>query len=96
MEQILKNIEERAKNYFTMTNEEKDDILADFTNLYVKAKVKPGASFSYIVDELNKDITKVEAQNRYELAAVMNEVRNGLIEVVREMDAAHKQQINKQ
>jgi hypothetical protein len=48
------------------------------------------------VTELNKDITKVEAQNRYELAAVMNEVRNGLIEVVKEMDAAHKQQINKQ
>jgi hypothetical protein len=96
MEQILKNIEERAKNYFNLSNEEKDDILADFTNLYVKAKIKPGASFQFIVDELNKDIAKVEAQNRYELAAVMNEVRNGLIEVVKEMDAAHKQQINKQ
>lgn len=96
MQQIFKNIENRAENYFNMTDEEKDEILADFANTYVKAKIKPGATFQYVVDELSKDIVKVESDNRFELAAIMTEVRNGLVEVVKEMDLIHKQNLNKQ
>lgn len=95
MEKFFEKIEERAVNYFTMSDEEKDELLADFANIYIKGKFKVGITFKHILNDLQKDIEKIENQNRFELAALLNDVRISLEEVAEELDAQHKQQINK-
>lgn len=95
MEKFFEQIEQRATNYFTMTEDEKDELLADFANIYIKGKFKVGITFRHILNDLEKDIEKIEAQNRFELAALLNDVKISLSEVADELDAQHKQQINK-
>lgn len=95
MDKFFDKIEERASNYFQMSDEDKDELLADFANIYIKGKFKIGITFQNILQDLEKDIEKVSNDNRFELAALMTEVRNSLLEVVDELDALHKQQINK-
>jgi hypothetical protein len=95
MEKFFEKIEERAVNYFTMSDEEKDELLADFANIYIKGKFKVGITFKHILNDLQKDIEKIENQNRFELAALLNDVRISLQEVAEELDAQHKEQINK-
>lgn len=95
MEKFFEQIEQRATNYFTMTEDEKDELLADFANIYIKGKFKVGITFRHILNDLEKDIEKIEAQNRFELAALLNDVKISLSEVAEELDAQHKQQINK-
>lgn len=95
MDKFFDKIEERASNYFQMSDEDKDDLLADFANTYIKGKFRVGMTFQHILGELSKDIEQVSNDNRFELAALMTEVRNSLLEVVDELDAQHKQQLNK-
>ena len=95
MEKFFEKIEERAINYFTMTDEEKDELLADFANIYIKGKFKVGITFQHVINDLEKDIERIESQNRYELAALLNDVRISLTEVADELEAQHKKQINK-
>jgi len=93
MEKFFEAIEERAKNYFEMTEDEKDEILADFANIYIKGKFRVGTTFKDILGDLRKDIEMSEQSNRFELAAVMTDVRNSLMEVVDELDKQHKDQM---
>lgn len=95
MEKFFEQIEKRATNYFTMTEDEKDELLADFANIYIKGKFKVGITFRHVLNDLEKDIEKIENQNRFELAALLNDVKISLREVADELDAQHKQQINK-
>lgn len=95
MEKFFEQIEKRATNYFTMSEDEKDELLADFANIYIKGKFKVGITFKHILNDLQKDIEKIENQNRFELAALLNDVRISLQEVAEELDAQHKEQINK-
>ena len=88
-------MEERAINYFSMTEDEKDELLADFANIYIKGKFKVGITFQHVLNDLEKDIERIESQNRFELAALLNDVRISLAEVAEELDAQHKEQINK-
>jgi len=95
MEKFFEKIEERAINYFSMTEDEKDELLADFANIYIKGKFKVGITFQHVLNDLEKDIERIESQNRFELAALLNDVRISLAEVAEELDAQHKEQINK-
>jgi len=93
MEKFFESIEDRAKNYFEMTEDEKDEILADFANIYIKGKFRIGTTFKDILEDLRKDIETSEQTNRFELAAVMTDVRNSLMEVVDELNKQHKDQM---
>jgi hypothetical protein len=93
MEKFFEAIEDRAKNYFEMTEDEKDEILADFANIYIKGKFRVGTTFKDVLEDLRKDIEMSEQSNRFELAAVMTDVRNSLMEVVDELDKQHKDQM---
>jgi hypothetical protein len=95
MEKFFEQIEKRAINYFTMSEDDKDELLADFANIYIKGKFKVGITFQHVLRDLEKDIERIEGQNRFELAALLNDVRISLSEVAEELDAQHKQQINK-
>jgi len=93
MEKFFEAIEDRAKNYFEMTEDEKDEILADFANIYIKGKFRVGITFQHVLEDLRKDIETLEQSNRFELAAVMTDVRNSLMEVVDELNKQHKDQM---
>ena len=95
MEKFFEAIEDRAKNYFEMSDDEKDEILADFANIYIKGKFRVGTTFRDVLKDLQQDIEMSEQSNRFELAAVMTDVRNSLIEVVDELEKQHKDQLNK-
>lgn len=95
MDEFLKQVEIKAKNFFELSDDEKDIILAEFADYYIRAKVKAGKNQKGIIDSLTKDIIKVEGDNRFELAAVMNMVKNSFINIIDEMDQLHKQQTNK-
>ena len=95
MEKFFEQIEKRAINYFTMSEDDKDELLADFANIYIKGKFKVGITFQHVLRDLEKDIERIEGQNRFELAALLNDVRISLSEVAEELDSQHKQQINK-
>jgi len=58
-----------------------------------KGKFRVGTTFKDILEDLRKDIEMSEQSNRFELAAVMTDVRNSLMEVVDELDKQHKDQL---
>lgn len=86
IQKFFTDIEPKVKNYFEMNDVQKDEILAEFANDYIRFKFTRGKSLQQINHELLEDIHEMEKSNRFELAAAMSDVRVGLMEVFQQLN----------
>jgi hypothetical protein len=89
IQKFFTQIEPKVKNYFEMTEDQKDEILAEFANEYIRFKFTRGKTLQQIYHELLEDIHEMEKTNRFELAAAMTDVREGLMEVFQQLNNQH-------
>ena len=84
VEQIFKEFEKRASNWFNLTDEVKDSILSDLTYSYFTHKKNKGIDMITSLQHLTKDIEKVKEQDRFELADMLKQIQEELINVINE------------
>jgi hypothetical protein len=84
VKQIFDEFEKRGQNWFMLTDDAKDDILADLTYSYFGHKKNRGVDMMTALEHLSQDIDKVREQDRFELADMLKHIRESLVQVINE------------
>ena len=88
-------IRDRIKNYFKMTDEEKDSILVEIVNIYIDVKENRFHNNVSIIDLLERDIKIFEESEEFETAQALNDILQAYFEILRTMTDEELQKIIK-
>lgn len=86
-------IKERIRNYFKMTEEEKDSILVEIVNIYIDVKENRFKNNVGIVELLQRDIKLFESEEEFETAQALNDILKAYYDIINNLGDDELQKI---
>lgn len=86
-------IRDRIKNYFKMTDEEKDLILIEIVNIYIDVKENRFHNNIGIVDLLERDIKIFEESEEFETAQALQDILTAYLDILKNLTDEELQKI---
>lgn len=78
-------IKERIKNYFKMTEEEKDEVLTEIIEIYINVHKNRFGGNITVVDLMERDIKVFEDDEEFEAAQALKDILTAYYRILKEM-----------
>lgn len=81
----MNDIREKIKNYFNLTDEEKDDFLVEIVNHYKNVLLHRYDNSIDIIELLDHDLELFIEADEYEAAQAITDIKNAIIKIKNEL-----------